>query len=58
MEFFSEERKQGRPAGLRAVRRAFCGGMGSKKGGEACEMSVEPGFEGKPSGERGSAGDC
>ena len=52
MEFLSEERKQGGPPGLRAVRGAFGGGVGGKESSEAREVLVEPGFEGKSSGER------
>ena len=35
VEFFSEEGKQGGPPGLRAVRRAFGGGVRGEKSGEA-----------------------
>ena len=52
MEFPSEERKQGGPPGLRAVRRAFGGGVGGKESGEVREVSVEPGFKRKSSGKR------
>ena len=34
VEFLSEEGKQGGPPGLRAVRRAFGGGVGDEKSGE------------------------
>ena len=52
MEFFSKEGKQGGPPGLRAGGRAFGGGVGGKESGEAREVSVKPGFKGKPGGER------
>ena len=38
--------------GVRAVRGAFGGGVEGKESGEAREVSVEPGFEGKSSGKR------
>ena len=44
VKFLSEEGKQRGPPGLRAVGRVFRGGMGSKKGGKTCEVSVKPGF--------------
>ena len=47
MEFLSEEREQGGPPGLRAVRGAFGGGVGGEESCEAREVSVEPGFERK-----------
>ena len=47
VEFFSEEGKEGGPPGLRLVGRAFGGGVGGEEGGEAREVSVEPGFKGK-----------
>ena len=50
--FLSEERKQGGPRGLRAVGRAFGGGVGGEGSGEAREVSVEPGFKGKSGGEK------
>ena len=34
-EFVSKEGKQGGPAGLQAARRAFFGGVGGEKSGEA-----------------------
>ena len=52
MKFFSEEGKQGGPPGLRAIGRAFGGGVGGKEGGEARKMSVEPGFKREPGRER------
>ena len=52
VEFLSEDGKQGGPPGLRAVGRAFGGGVGGEKSGEAREVSVEPGFERKSGGER------
>ena len=52
VEFLSEEGKQGGPAELRAVRRAFGGAVGGEESGEAQEVSVEPGFERESGGER------
>ena len=52
VEFLSEEGKQGGPPGLRSVGRAFGGGVGGEEGGEAREVSVEPGFKGKSGRER------
>ena len=56
VKFFSEEGKQGGPPGLRAVGRAFGGGVGGKESGEAREVSVEPGFEKEPGRERRGLG--
>ena len=56
VEFLSEEGEQGGPPGLRAIGRAFGGGMGSGKSGVAREVSVEPGFKGKPGGQRRRSG--
>ena len=53
VEFFSEEGEQGGPSGLRAVGGAFGGGVGGKESSEAREVSVKPGFKGKPCRERG-----
>ena len=52
VEFLSEDAEQGGPPGLRAVGRAFGGGVGGEEGGEAREVSVEPGFKGKSGRER------
>ena len=52
VEFLSEEGEQGGPRGLRAVGRAFGGGVGGEVSGEVGELSVQPGFKGKSSGER------
>ena len=52
VEFLSEEGKQVRPPGLRAVRQAFGGGVRGEESGEAGEVSVEPGFKGRSGGER------
>ena len=52
VKLLSEEGEQGGPPGLRAIRGAFGRGMGSKERGEAREVSVKPGFKGKPGGER------
>ena len=52
VKFFSEEGEQEGPPGLRAIKGAFGGGMGSKESGEAREVSVKPGFKGEPGGER------
>ena len=49
VEFFSEEGVEGGPPGLSAVGGPF--GRG-KEGGETGEVTVEPGLEGKPGGER------
>ena len=50
MEFLSEEGKQEGPPGLRSIGRAFGGVVGGEEGGEAREVSVEPGFKGKSGG--------
>ena len=55
--FLSEEGKQGGPPELRSVGRAFGGGVGGEEGGDAREVSVEPGFKGKSGGERRRRGD-
>ena len=52
VEFLPEEGKEGGPPGLRSVGRAFGGGVGGEEGGEAREVSVEPGFKGKSDVER------
>ena len=51
VEFLSEEGEQGGPPGLRAVGRAFGGGVGGEESGEAREVLVKPGFKGKSGGE-------
>ena len=56
IKLLSEEGEQGRAPGLQAIRGAFGRGMGGKKGGDVREMWVEPGFERKPSGEKGRGG--
>ena len=52
-EFLSEKGKQGGPTGLRAVGRAFGGGVGGEETGEAREVSFEPGFQRQSGGKRG-----
>ena len=52
VECFSAEGKQGGPPGLRTVGRAFGGGVRGRESSEAREVSVEPAFMEKPSGER------
>ena len=52
VEFFCEKGEQGGPPGLRAVGRAFGGGVKDEESSEAQEVSVKPGFKGKPGGER------
>ena len=51
VKFFSEEGKQGGPPGLRAIGRAFGGGVGGEESGEAREVFIEPGCKREPGGE-------